>query len=477
MKKRMLLLLTMASMAAQSEAQERANMNRHLPSPMEVDYASFRQRMHHSLHEHHPGTANKTTAGGSRWYNYNDYFDLNETAMSSSIGFSLPYMWGSDDGLAAYSDGSGGTTFDTIRFVSMNMVLDPSFYVPLNDGFNEYDYFDGEMKITATDAYTIDSVMFTGTYLVNPAKLSPTGPIDTLRVSVIHGTGVTGSDIVENTVTVASGSPLTNYTAVGSPMKIQRVGFSGGNRVAAGTTMQQRDILLNNTTTPPSWEADTVNGIYVGKVKFDPPITINPGEMVGVSVSFLSGDNTFTPYDTVFFGSPTVPPVKYNMFRGAVGFRGTSSSVQFPPYNSTDRNTGSFASRTTSTGYSPQWYWYAGTLTSAADIQYPDISVKATCATCGTVTTKVTDTKLITASQAYPVPAVTEINIPYRIKTTADMDVTLTNMLGQTVAQKTIANASTGIATLDVSKLPAGLYTYTLSAGNSKTTGKVTVVK
>jgi len=79
--------------------------------------------------------------------------------------------------------------------------------------------------------------------------------------------------------------------------------------------------------------------------------------------------------------------------------------------------------------------------------------------------------------QAYPNPTRTEINIPYSVNTSKQVEITITNMVGQTV--KTVANQNVNageyVTTVDVSTLPAGMYFYTLKTDNGVQTSKFVV--
>ncbi len=461
--KKSLLLLAAAAVAASANAQERAFSNVHAPLPQsDVNYEAYKMFKQNRAHAANTGLAGKGTAA-PRWYEYTDYFQKNEDATSSSVNYSLPYLWGNNNVLMTFSSGP-----DTANLVSYGLVGDPAF-----SGFNNVDYYPGLMKITSTDAYAVDSIAFTGAYLVNPAR----AVVDTLRVSFVYGNGATSADVYKTTANITSGSILENYGAVGGTMDMYRMHHNGARLTPTGSTMITKDIYLNNLTTPPSWAADTVNGVYVGKVGLGTAgtgISIPAGSMVGVSVSFISGD-AVPAYDTVFIGSPAVPPVKYNMFRAGVVHRGSASAAAFPMYSSTDRNMGGFVDKTTTNSYVPQWYWSSGT--AAASVQYPDISYRAICASCGVVgTVEVGNVAKITNAVAYPNPANDMLYVPFTLNATGDVTVTLTNMVGQVVASQTISNVANGKASFNTANLANGVYSCTIAVGNERTTGRVSIV-
>lgn len=462
--KKTLLLLSAAAMAAGVNAQERFVNNAH--SSIGGNSASW-TRLHQTAKP--GGLAAKNTAGTApRWYSYPEYFDLHETATSSSVASAIPYLWGTNTVFMNFSSG-----FDTANLVSYGGVVDPAFA-----GFSDGTLFTDPtlMKITSTNAYAIDSVEFTGVYLTNPARTS----IDTLRVSFVYGDGGTASDIYMVSTTINTGSILTNYGAVGSTIDNYRMHMNTSKLIASGSTVITKDIILNNSTTPPSWAGDTVMGTYIGKVSLGTPgtgISIPAGSMVGFTVSFISGENppTTPNYDTVFFGSPTNPPVKYNMFRAGVVHRGVSGTPNFPPYSATDRNTGNYVDKTTTTYYVPHWFWSSGS--SAASVQYPNFAFHAICPTCATIVTTggVNEVATVSNANAYPNPATDELNVPFTVTKATDVTVKITNILGQVVATQNMGNVLNGKAVFNTASLPSGVYSYSVTADGATTTGRVAI--
>ena len=71
---------------------------------------------------------------------------------------------------------------------------------------------------------------------------------------------------------------------------------------------------------------------------------------------------------------------------------------------------------------------------------------------------------------AYPNPAMNELNITF--STTSTATVTLTNMVGQAVATQSNVN---GVAKFNTAALADGMYIYTIQAGTARTTGHVVV--
>lgn len=83
----------------------------------------------------------------------------------------------------------------------------------------------------------------------------------------------------------------------------------------------------------------------------------------------------------------------------------------------------------------------------------------------------------VVLGQAYPNPTRTEINIPYSVTASKQVEITITNMMGQivkTVSSQSV-NAGNYVTTVDVSMFPAGMYFYTLKTDNGVQTSKFVV--
>ncbi len=467
--KKQFLLIAACSIALSASAQQRSINMVHAPQGESIDYATHKKYVEALMARKNDGYAHKTTATG-RWYNYVDYFDQNETALSSSVSGTSPYLWGNNMVLHAFA-GTSGTIFDTANLVSLGLVTDPTF-----TGFNNPTYYAGQMLITSTTNFNVDSIRFFGNYLTNPAWVGPipTGCVDTLRVSFVYGSGAAGQDIYETSTTITAGL-LANYGTVGSPLKNQRMALNGSRLTASGPTLIVKDILLDNTVSPPSWAVDTVAGVgYVGKVAIGGSggVAVPAGNMIGATVSFISG-KTVSAYDTVFRGTPFVPVAKYNFFRPIVAHRGPSGGPTFPTYSATDRNTGSFVDSSNAGIYVPHWFWSNGT--SAASYQYPEILFHVTCSTCGTVGVDEVKTANTFTVKAIPNPADNELNIAFTLANTANVTVSLTNMLGQVVATQTVSKTTNSKVSFNTAALPSGAYIYTVDADGQRNTGQVTI--
>ncbi len=467
--KKTLLLLTAAAFAANVNAQEKAVSIYTNPVQSDVNLEAFKAARAERFGASY--TAAKKTAS-PRWYSYVDYFDQNEAATSSSIAVSAPYLWKDTMAVMAYS-GTSGTEWQHNRSVSLGLTTDPAY-----SGFNDASYYYGETQVTSGDAYTVDSIRFFGRYGYNPTK---TGVTDTLRVVFAYGAGMTSTDDVYLGRTT-NPAVLTRYgLAATDTMNTYRLHFDTVTTRATGVNVVVKDIILDNSGASPAWGDTLSDGTYVGQVQVSSSgISIPAGNLLGASVTFISGDASFTAHDTVFGSSVGF---KYNMFRPFVAFRGTSATPAWATYSADDRNNGVFKTLPdTANGwggqYIPLWFWSASGGT-ASTLQYPWIEFRVSaCATCGIVGDPggVNSVTTINKASAYPNPANDEITVPFNLNKDADVLVTLNDMTGRAVASMQYSKVSNGKAVFSTAKLPAGLYMYTVSADGQKMTGRISVV-
>jgi len=404
----------------------------------------------------HASAAKTTTTGGSRWYSYSDYL----AATAGGTAFSAPYIWNDTSSKDAYT-GAAGTEYDYNNFVSVGATLDPFFA-----GFNVVDNYPGEIEITPTTPYTIDSISVEGIYYrsTDPAKA---GVIDTLRIGVVYGDGTSTSDLPAfefNDGGVPTAFPKPQY-GVDTLTFIDMLHDSLHNRAGIATVHFINIPLLATDTA----------GDFFHTYGLTTVLNVPAGNFAAASVSFISGDATFTHGDTVFLDGGTY---KYGMFRPLVEFVGTTSGASFPTYSLLDQNEGMFKQEGASDAgwvgdYVPNWAW-SSTGGTASDLQYPVINFHVNCATCSLL--DVANVKnTISGVKAFPNPANNVLTISYNLAKTSNVTVVLTNTMGQVVATQTFNNSAIGNATINTSALPAGVYAYSVLAGNDRSTGNVVI--
>ncbi len=465
--KKFFLLLASGSIALTSVAQQRT-MNFEQKDKMKTFKSSDIQRPQTSV------TAKKGTAGGDRWYSYNSYLnDMLTATVTQEAGFSSMLIW--DDTVHQVNYTSGPAN---INMLSIGTIFDPS-----SVGFNNNDYYPGAMAVGPTDAYVVDSIAVFGVYKGNTAKASI---VDTIRLAFVKGNG--GAAASDDIFGGALGGGGHYGAATFVNMRhdsLRNTAHSGTVAVGTPTPMIQ-DIVLVNTGASPAWADTSANGIWGGAIKLNSPISVSANGMVGMSITYKSGESI--PSGTMVFNAVT-NAANHNIFLPIVGYASDAAGdVQWAPYYAApdpkaDSNVGLFKRMPGILGwagqYVPTWAWSSsGTTSGASILQFPEVSFHVTCTTCGVVTappTVVGNVANISKVNAYPNPANDELNVPFTLDATADVTVTLSNMLGQVVATKSMNSVSKGTATFNTENLPAGLYNYAVIANGNRTTGRVVV--
>jgi hypothetical protein len=452
--KGLLLMLAAGTFAVSAVAQEKSpNVGKTPINSRDILYSKITRGSN---------AVKKTTAATDRWYDYVGYYDTSQSDLGGTIAFSAPYLWNDSSSVDAFADASGGTVYEHNTTVNMGTILDPTF-----SGFNDYLYYPGEMKVTATNTYTLDSIIILGIYGFNPAK---TSVVDTIRVTILYGADIHNETTTNSTI-------LTRYGATGS-LAYVNIDYDSATNKAFGSTAVTRDIILDNSGSAPAWGDTTSNGIYVGVLGFT-PISIPAGSKVSATYTFKTGDPAFTFGDTVF---SSVMGYKYNMLRPYVAFNGTSTAPLWAPYSASNKNTGLFKTLPDSENgwggsHIPMWFWSSSATGSRN--QFPWMQYHLACPTCGVVTDPgsgsgvgVNGVIAENSVSALPNPANGTLVVKYTQTRAADVTVSLTNMLGQEVASQ---QGSNGQATFNTAALPAGIYMYAVSANGTRSTGRVVV--
>jgi len=81
----------------------------------------------------------------------------------------------------------------------------------------------------------------------------------------------------------------------------------------------------------------------------------------------------------------------------------------------------------------------------------------------------------IKSVNAYPNPANDVVTVAFNLANATNVSVTLTNMMGQTVATENRSNTVNGNVEFNTSSLPDGVYIYTVSANGERSTGRVLI--
>lgn len=410
----------------------------------------------------------KATAGGSRWYSYTEYCNLENPDFVNNQN--LPYMWDKPNGMAIFSDGGGGLIADTIILASYGMSFDPAFSSSTTDpkalsGYNEPTIFDNDMIVVRrTDAYTIDSVRVFGFYGRNTTR---TSPVDTLRITAIYGGASSGSDMPIYSLWGAT--TRADYGV--DTLRFAAINYDAAKNTAEGTTLIVKDVYLDEMSI-----FDTIPG---GMNMFQVPVGLNvpAGNLVGITVTFKTGD-TYIPYvDTIFFGSARSDnPFGRGMFRPSIFEQNAGT---YPKYWPGYYNVGMVKNLPENVTWASDIYVPSFAYVEAFPNEVPNIDVKVSCAACNTIRELgVNETSVLDKVGAYPNPSATELNIPFTLLEKASVNVNITNMVGQVVATQNMGQYNAGqkgIAIFNTTSLPNGVYLYTVEANGQRITNRFTV--
>ncbi len=426
---------------------------------------------HTSSHLLQKGMNAKTTNGGSRWYNYPDYINL----VGLLIDSYPTYFWHRDNSLWAY--GAPSTFYDTGHVVSLGMVLDP-----FASGFNDTNYYNGIIGISSGDSYVFDSVAVYGLYPRPKPNVT-----DTLRFSFFYGNGSSSSNIFTKYLTYDSSTQdlfsdysLSNTDTLFTVSVKEDSMLQLAASVSAGPTIITQDFILDSSVV-----GDTLSdGTSYFQVKIPGSgINIPAGNWVGCTYTFISGDASFVPLDTVWLdnnnnNSFATNQYKYNVFRPITVCHGVLYPAFFPNYYPpiVDANTGLFEIQPNDTW--PHEYTSTYLLTSgpgvASILQYPSMDFHLSCMGCSILSrhgqSSTTNVNMVTTIRGYPSPARDALYVSFNLNQASNVNISISDLLGRKLISNNVENVVSGSVKFDISSLANGIYLYTLNANGTQRT-------
>lgn len=457
--KKLFLLLSIGSIGLTATAQESTksvvfttNQVDEALQKLTFDQARVKQLLSYTRSVNAPdkSVANKTTSVQTkRWYNYGDYFDTTLIDGGNSASISGVIIWNDTLGEALYTSGLAHN-----RQVSVGSILHPQIA-----GFNDVNYYPGEMHLDTLNAYNVDSIRIYGNHNINPAK---TGVVDTIIITA--GKGANIHNIRYTGMTARYGVDTLNC----SNLRYDSVANTEALGLGAPVVTTKFPI------TAAMWGDTLSDGTFVMKLPVS--ITAAAGEMVGMSLTFKSGDASFpttVPGDTI---DAFTNVYMYNSFYPLSIFKLVGTSPAFAPYNQNDRNEGLFKTLPSylngyATQYVPMWAWSTSGGTAASYLQHIYLDWHVTCSNCTTIGVNEV-VKNITNNRVYPNPAEDQVTVAFNLVNATSATVSLTNTLGQVVASQVVTN---GKASFNTTAIPSGIYIYTINANGEQTTGRVAV--
>lgn len=396
---------------------------------------------------HIPGQ--KTTAA-PRWYSYASDIDLFEGGLS---GFVIPTWFDSTivqtfitgDGVINYSAAS--LTYDLSRFA---LYHDPTLH-------------GGEMIVKATDTITVDSVRFAAVYEQNTSR--PASVVDTLYISIAPSTGRYSLNKNDPDLAfVAPYIPNNDTLYAFTPFNVDSVNRAAFSDVAGINRIFWKEVL-------PTTARDT--GFNDKIFTFAVPnggLKMVGGNMFTVTVAFKSGDTWVT-------NVTNINDRHRWMLITAAKTNGTGGALMpYHYYDLNDRNTSGLMFSTDTTRFLPSVI-IEGINTIDFRYEFHNIDVHVACATCLPLSINDVAT-LSNVSEVYPNPATDKATIGFTLKDAANVNVTVSNSIGQVVKTQSLGkyNANQqGGARIDVSNLSNGVYFVTVNANGQNVTKRLIV--
>lgn len=481
--KKLLLLVASSSIALTAGAQQKAGFMSQPDNEAQAMKETRLRATTSDLRAFMNHTANKGTAA-NRNVSYTHALDTSLQIAGAGTDITIMNLWKDTTAQIVYSSGTQNNVF-----VSAAEILDAS--API---LNNPDYYQGQMRITRTDAFNVKKLTFFGLYSFNPSKTSVK---DTIRLSFVKGSaGAPASDDVFSGYSLAGGGHYGSVSFLDLHYDSVRNYATNAANMPGLTSPANMvvDVILDNSTSTPAWGDTLSNGLMMRTVTLPGAgLAVPANGYAAVSISFISGDATF-PYTSpgTVVGDATTDVWTYNMFRPLVRYRtdGASTDPQwldYTPWNAgpdSNANCGFFKRLPSySNGwintYVPMWAWSTGGGTTASALQHLELDWELECSLCGTieypVTSDVANVTNINTASAYPNPAVNEVTVPFTLNNSNDVTVTLTNVVGQVVATQSFKNVTTGTATFNTAALANGVYSYSVIAGGQRTTGRVAI--
>ncbi len=423
-----------------------------------------------------PKKAARTTSIGSRWYNYADSF----FALAYVDSACNPVVIGSVH-LPLWADTSG--TFPNLPDTGYTSNIATSVGLicrPTDSWWNNPTYFVGEIAVTDTDNYVVDSVIAMGSYGRNPGKPLV---IDSLRFGIVYGNGdTTRGDLPQYYIHAAS------LYCVDTVFFLQMF-YDSINKAASNALRGTTSTGSRNMETYPLYEADSSTTGFMKSFALSPSTGgyhVPAGNAFGVSVSFITGDLSYPttgtmPRDTIKRRDGTY---KYNSFMPEIVYNSTAGYDESFYDLRKDWTTGFYSIPKDTTFYKQGLYvdnWAIPLSIEQRLLQYPGMIFHVSCTTCRPIPPRhleVNNIGSLASIKIYPNPADGILNIEYTLGSATNVRIVLKNILGQIVVSKQckqLGSSVSGKGSIDTRELPNGVYFYEFYAGEGFETGKVVV--
>lgn len=413
--------------------------------------------------------ANKTTLGGTRWY---EPWVAMDTYLGGDVltatGHTFVYYMGYDSTyLQTYSTGPG-----PVNWIGFGQVFDLINPGGFNDVFSgQFPDLDGNaIGITNQDDYRVDSIYVRGAYML--------GEDPSLPASYFEGQ----QDTMIFSLTPVSYGATTSYTSAQYPAVTNYRGVAANGNIAKvlnmpNVSMDTRGFTAGNSKTwkmpldPANRTPKNANGSYpVSSITYEVPggFNVPKGQAFALSVTFKPGEDKAVGRDSVRY---------YNYYMYTAARTSTTDDWAFYPYyDQKDLNMSQLMHYRGNGRFSNslilelindkdfgQEYIYSGAFVN--------------CATCDILNNlSVTDiNKNNVAAKVFPNPASSEVKVKFALTNAADVTVSLTNTVGQVVKAQSFKAATANTAVFSTTDLTNGVYIYTVEANGQRQSGRVSV--
>lgn len=403
----------------------------------------------------------KTTAPGFRTYDHASYIESTNTALN---GRAVP-IWQDTTIRQNFTSGLG-----TINYLSVSQVFFPfdNFW---NDPFNPN--FLGDIAVTPTNTYNVDSVSILGFYIRGNSPGAGAKP-DSLQISVAsQPAGNAYYWTRSGTTWAGSYLPTGRDTLfVSTAINVDSV-----RKAVRSNPLATSSITWTVPLDPAVRKAiDTATTFTNFSYKLPTSLVVPAGNVVMVSYTFRSGDTWNKNVDTI---------TQKHHFRAGFGYLGTAGATpvankQLYNWYSGDHNMSSLMFSSDSSFYLPTVVIGAINTPASWFNHYLLNTVTISCGACSTVgTVGINENTLLSSMKAFPNPSNENLTIEFSTKEKANVMINITNMMGQVVATQDMGTVTSGqksTAIFSTSALPAGIYTYTINANGQKSTSRFSVV-
>lgn len=444
-----LLLLLAAGMISGSSFAQVANVH---TRTLRGDGAITKETRHISTVANTKKTsvAAKTTSGAT-----GEWFNFVEANNDGSVGVTFAYIPNYPDsnlivvpttGASFYWWNHGmGISFDPTSLLYSSLYVGTSAPAPT-------------FQVTATNAYSIDSVEIVGFYdrvknYTDTLFIEIASTDDTGAYALSIGDATLMGTYSEDTF-LRWATPYYDYMS---------------NSISASHTPTVKKIT--KVLDLAAFNDTTANGIHDWTFEIPGGLNVGAGKKVVVYTHFGSG--FAYPFNT--------------NIDSANCWRNLSSDFGVAPLQKTgDYTNGLVASSDerhhTSTGGTPNYWSYGGRpilapsylYTAPVTVHNPYISLHVKCPTCVNVGVNNTSEN-VTSVKAYPNPAADQVTIDFTMVKATDVTVSIYNIAGQVVATSSVKNAANGKVSFDTKNIPAGSYIYAVDADGSRNTGRINV--